>query len=386
MALRLFTFVTCALLLAACSQPPAHVQTTTAGPCSPTALEGPCAIDDAGVAMNDIQAVGSHNSYKLPIPPAEMALLSLAEPELAQTLDYGHAPLTEQLDLGMRQIELDVYYDPEGGRYADPLLPRRLGFMPGTPRIDTEALRRPGFKVAHVQDVDARSSCTLFTACLAQIRAWSDAHPEHAPILIMLNAKDDKIELDGSVDPLPFDAAAFDALDAEILASFPRAQLITPDDVRGNAATLREGALGGGWPSLAAARGRVFFALDEGAAKVTAYLRGHASLEGLPMFVNSLSEAAPHAAYFTMNEPIADQERIRAAVAAGFIVRTRADADTREARTGDTTRREAAFASGAQYISTDYYYARPDFSDYAVALPGGSPAHCNPVRGCGAPP
>jgi hypothetical protein len=37
------------------------------------------------------------------------------------------------------------------------------------------------------------------------------------------------------------------------------------------------------------------------------------------------------------------------------MVRTRSDADTREARTGDKTRFEAAVRSGAQLISTDYY-------------------------------
>lgn len=98
------------------------------------------------------------------------------------------------------------------------------------------------------------------------------------------------------------------------------------------------------------------------------------------MFVNSVDENEDHAAYFTINSPIRDQERIRAAVKAGFMVRTRADANTMEARHNDTTRRAAAFSSGAQYVSTDYYVPRPEFSDYTVSLPGESPARCNPVR------
>jgi membrane-associated phospholipid phosphatase len=138
--------------------------------------------------------------------------------------------------------------------------------------------------------------------------------------------------------------------------------------------------LAGGWPSLAEARGRVFFALDEGAEKVAAYAAGRPSLEGRAMFVNT-DEASPAAAYLTLNDPVAQQDRIRAAVAAGFVVRTRADADTREARSGETTRRGAALASGAQYVSTDYLWADPRFPTYEARLTGGAAAACNPVRG-----
>jgi hypothetical protein len=38
----------------------------------------------------------------------------------AMELDYGHIPLKEQLDIGIRALELDVYHDPEGGRYSVP--------------------------------------------------------------------------------------------------------------------------------------------------------------------------------------------------------------------------------------------------------------------------
>ena len=57
------------------------------------------------------------------------------------------------------------------------------------------------------------------------------------------------------------------------------------------------------------------------------------------------------AALFIINDPIAEHERIKALVAAGYMVRTRADADTTEARSNNTVRREAAFASGAQAVA-----------------------------------
>jgi hypothetical protein len=68
-------------------------------------------------------------------------------------------------------------------------------------------------------------------------------------------------------------------------------------------------------------------------------------------------------------------------VKAGFMVRTRADAETIQARRNDTSMREAAFTSGAQYISTDYMWAEPRFpGGYAVRMPKGVIAGCNPVR------
>ncbi|MEH6665520.1 MAG: phosphatidylinositol-specific phospholipase C1-like protein [Brevundimonas sp.] len=334
---------------------------------------------DRTLGMNDIAVVGTHNSYKLAIPEAELEAMVAVNPG-ARGLDYAHRPLTEQLDAGARQLEIDILHDPEGGRYARPL--SALG-RPESPIAVSDEFRRvmaqPGFKTLHMPDVDFRSSCLTFIACLREVRAWSDAHPDHVPILIMLNAKTGPASMPGGTALLDFDAGAWDALDAEIRSVFDADRLITPDQVRGGHATLRDGVLAGGWPTLGEARGKVFFALDEGPEKVAAYAAGRPSLEGRVLFVNT-DEASPAAAYLTLNDPVAQQARIQAAVRQGFIVRTRADADTAEARAADVTRRSAAFASGAQYISTDYLWADPRFPTYEVRLPGDMAATCNPVR------
>lgn len=327
-----------------------------------------------GLRMNDIQTIGTHNSYKIAIPPKELAMIALKSADTARELDYSHVSLTAQLDLGMRQLEIDIVYDPIGGRYAHPKLPQLSGLP-----YDASEMDQPGFKVLHIPDVDVRSHCATFIKCLSQIKDWSDAHPNHVPILIMMNAKDGKAAIDGGVAPLDYDAAAFEALDAEIISVFAPDRLITPDMVRGREKTLREGVLNGGWPDLDAARGKVFFALDEGPEKVTIYMRGHSSLEGLPIFVNSINESADHAAYFTLNDPTEDFARIQNDVKAGFIVRTRADAGTVEARNIDVSRLKKALDSGAQYISTDYPTPRIEFGAYMVTLPKGEIARPNPV-------
>ncbi len=336
------------------------------------------AASDAPLRMNDLTAVGTHNSYKQAIPADELAAMVAARGQPVLAIDYAHRPLAQQLDAGARQLEIDVVNDPAGGLYARPLTALGKGtVLP--PRV-AEALAKPGFKTLHMPDIDFRSSCVTFVECLSLVRAWSDAHRDHVPILIMLNAKEGAASIPGGVTPLAFDEKAFDALDAEIRGVFGPDRLIDPDLVRGKKPTLREAVLAGGWPTLEAARGKVFFALDEGPEKVAIYRGKRASLEGRAMFVNT-DEASPAAAYLTLNDPIAQKDRIAAAVKAGFIVRTRADADTWAARNGDVAQRTAALTSGAQYVSTDYLWADPRLPwNYTARLPGGEAAACNPVR------
>lgn len=313
--------------------------------------------------MNDIQAIGTHNSYKQAMSEAVRDRIAARDPRLALALDYAHRPLAEQLDHGARQLELDVNYDPVGGYYAK--------------GSDDAELLKPGFKVLHMAFSDAASSCERLVRCLVQIRDWSLAHPDHAPIMLMFNAKEDA-DPDRGKQALHFDKKAFDALDREILSIIPRWQLILPDDVQGRYPTLRDAVLAGNWPSLAASRGKIFFALDEQEAKVALYRGKRKSLEGRVFFVNT-KEDSPAAAYLTINDPIADAERIASAVKAGFIVRTRADADTWEAREGSLVRMRAALASGAQYISTDYMWEDTRLPGYRVSLPGGGAIRCNRV-------
>lgn len=320
----------------------------------------------APLRSNDINVVGTHNSYKEAMPAETMAKVRAVSIAIADSLDYAHRPLAEQLDAGARQLEIDVNYDPQGGHYAR--------------GSNDPALLRPGFKVLHIAGIDNSSSCVLLIECLGIILRWSNAHPRHVPIMLLFNAKDEQYASRGGINALPFDAAAWDALDAEIRSVMPATKLITPDDVQGSYPTLRDAVRADHWPTLAKARGRFLFVLDEPPAKVAAYRGARRSLEGRVFFINT-DEDSPAAAYLTLNDPIADGARIARDVAAGYLVRTRADADTKEARVDDTRRREAALASGAQYVSTDYLWPDPRFAGaYQVRLPGGVAARCNPVR------
>jgi len=348
----------------------------------PTGAAPPAPPFGASPRLHQIQVLGSHNSYKEAIAPSLFGLFLAQSPEVARSLEYGHLPLGEQLRRGLRQLELDVYHDPTGGRYARPAgleWVRAAGLPPGPPFDPGGEMLTPGLKVLHVQDLDFRSSCLTLQRCLGVLREWSEEHPRHLPVVVTMNAKDERIERPDFVEPLPFDGAALDLLDSEILTALGRNRLLVPDDVRGELASLEAAVLSRGWPALDAVRGRFLFVLDEGGEKLESYVRGHAALAGRVMFVNA-PPGRPEAAFLILNDPLAQGEEIRQRVGQGYLVRTRADADTAEARLGDTTRRAAAFASGAQFVSTDYYDESPAFgTGYRVELPGGGVARCNPL-------
>jgi hypothetical protein len=330
--------------------------------------------------MNEVQYLGSHNSYHIQPRDDLFQLLLVFIPDVAPTLQYTHIPLQEQFDTqGIRQIELDVFDDPDGKLYANH--PVRTLFEEDAASGIAE-LDEPGLKVLHVQDIDYETTCYTFVSCLREIKAWSDSHPGHLPITVLVEAKDDTIPDPinlGFVVPLEFGVEALNRIDAEIRSVFPPEQLIVPDDVRGNFATLEAAVLTQGWPRLADARGRIMFALDNTDDTRDNYIAGHTSLAGRVLFTDS-PVGTPEAAFMKRNDPLANPGDIESLVAQGYMVRTRADADTVQARSGDTTQRDAAINSGAHFISTDYPVPNPDFSDYYVRLPGDRIARCNPVN------
>lgn len=338
---------------------------------------------DACLRINQLQMLGTHNSYHIEPPEAVVDYFHDYDSGWGRNLAYTHRPIDEQLsELGIRQIELDVFADPEGGRYAQPLGAERAGIDPA---LDDAAMQVPGYKVLHVQDVDYRTRCATLTRCLETVRDWSLDHSDHVPIMVLIEAKDsalpDTMGLDFT-EPVSIGTDELDALDAEIRSVFDAGHMITPDDVRGGHDTLEGAIQSEGWPTLAEARGRILVALDNTGRHRDLYLDGHPSLEGRVMFASS-PPGHPAAAFIKMNDPLSEHRaEIRERVEAGYLIRTRADVPTRQGRSGDTTRRAAALSSGAQYVSTDYPEPSPFGSGYVVRLPGAEEqaARCNPVN------
>ncbi len=304
--------------------------------------------------INNIQVIGSHNSYKIPIEPSLWQYVYSIDSIRARSLQYGHISIVDQLKLGLRSFEIDVFYDPLGGHYANPEglnIVRELGEKPKD--FDSEnKLSQPGLKVFHIQDVDFRSYHLLFKEQLQVIEKWSLNNNGHMPIIILINAKDENIE--NLRKTLAFSAQALASIDKEIRSVFSDEQLITPDLVRGDFESLEQAVLERGWPDLESAKGKFLFVLDESATKTNRYLKTFPSLKKACLFVNK-PEENPEAAFMVINDPVKDFEKIKQLVQKGYMVRTRADAGTIEARNIDYTRFEKAQRSGAQVISTDYY-------------------------------
>ena len=313
------------------------------------------------VHLNAVQVIGSHNSYKIAIEEPLFQFVFQLDSVQAKTLQYEHPKLREQLDLGLRNLEFDIFHDPKGGHFSNPLGLAKLKQMALKPLpFDLEnKLAQPGLKMFHIQDIDFRSHYLLFKDGLRELRNWFNNNPGHMPIFILINAKDSKVPHTNM--PLPFTSVALDSIDLEIRGVFPDDKLITPDLVRGSFESLEAAILSRGWPNLEDVKGRFIFVLDENERKIAAYVEGHPSLKNRVLFVNS-SEGKPEAAFRVINDPVKNFEYILDLVAKGYLIRTRADAGTKEARENDYSRFERAKASGAQIISTDFYIPSKLFS------------------------
>jgi hypothetical protein len=332
-----------------------------------------------GLKLNQTRAEGSHNSYRKFPSPAEEQRIKTVAARFWPGLDYGHPPLESQLALGLHQFEIDVAADPKGGLYAAP-------YADATPEIKA-LMAAPGAKTMHVPGLDTESHCLTFRKCLAIFAHWSDTHPGHDPIVILVNSVDWPARPGLWPTDAIFTQADIDAVNQDIAEVIGKARVITPDEVRGARATLREGVMAGGWPTVSAARGRFLFVLDGNGAHERFLRTGHASLRGRMMF-GWFDEDQPEAAVFNIQQPQKEMDRIKRLVAQGFIVRTRADADVVEARTRDGRRMKAALASGAQWVSTDFYAGVPDPEGFGYVADFEGPMYrCNEVTAdCAAKP
>jgi hypothetical protein len=290
----------------------------------------PHPMDDV-LRLNHLQAEGTHNSYH-----------RRPRPDTIDDWDYEPGPLDDQLESqGVRKFELDTYWDPAIARW----------------------------RVYHLPAVDDVSSCELLLDCLAVIRRWSDGHSWHHPIFIQIEPK---AAVDESEIP-----AVMDAMEEEIRIVFPDELLVTPDMVRGDDADLRTAIAARGWPTLGEVRGRVLFFLNCSRSWCVQYANDGAGLRGKLIFADSRDDD-PWAAVQIHNGGGA---AARAAVEAGYLVRTRALSMPEALHMSAeeiTTEIADRLATGAHVVSTDVPVPREDVMGF-LEMPGGTPSRCNPV-------
>ena len=310
----------------------------TLGAGTAVAREG--AADPGSLRLNHLQARGTHNSYHRDpgFPGREAA-----------GWDYSHAKLERQLEeQGVRQVELDVHYN----------------------------WARDDFEVYHAWFGDDRSTCQLLRDCLAELRLWSDAHPDHPPLMVLIEPKDEGpprnagAPADGDPFTSPMYEAEYEKLDRVVLESFGGAsgdggRVLTPDDVTASGLTLRKSIVEHGWPKLRDVRQKVLFVVD-GEEHGREYSRGWSDLSGRAMFVQAEADQ-PVAAFVSRDGARLPGEekcaRMARLVAAGFMVRDYVDVDGFE----------ASKAAGAHFISSDYP------GDLELSGDALAPSRCNPV-------
>lgn len=296
--------------------------------------------------INQLQVVGTHNSYHV-CPPDETLRMAAAVNREAMTWNYTHAPFDEQLTAGVRSFELDLHWTGE--------------------ELD----------LLHVPVLDAGSHYATFREGLIAVRDWSAKNPRHVPVSFLIELKTEGPRLSRRYRPA--DAACLEYMDQVIREVFSPEQLITPDDVRGQAATLRQAVLENGWPTLGESRGKVLLILHEAGELRDLYTAGeHGSLRGRAMFVRSASDR-DDAACLVMDSP--NPRAIAPLVEQGFLIRTRADSGLLLSGRDHESRRDAAFASGAQIVSTDFPPGEAHAeTGYIVQIPDGA-TRVNPISG-----
>lgn len=352
-------------------------------------------IDQLG--MNQFQYLNSHNSYRMrtyePIYNfVDKALGVFSKYQQPAGWDYSNESLEDQFNKhNIRSIELDLFYDPDGGHYYH----RQANRLVSEPTASSiPELNEPGFKIMNQPDFDYMTHHYTFKSALTAVKNWSDRHDNHLPITILVEPKDQAYvsavtqALSFLTKPKLITPAVLDAVDREIKEVFGNdlKKVITPDKIRKNHETLETAILTDGWPTIKESRGKVLFILKNSGFERAFYLDNHPSLENRVMFTFS-DPGKDDCAFIKIDNPERKLEDIQAMVAQGYMVRTLADNAPKEAKNGEEDRKNAAMASGAQIITTAYYRADDrhesdeNWTDYEVQFETGERAILNPING-----
>ncbi|MDR2047072.1 MAG: phosphatidylinositol-specific phospholipase C1-like protein [Clostridiales bacterium] len=294
--------------------------------------------------INRIRVLNTHNSYRKRLTQyIDFFAGNFLPKSVYEELVYEHGALTDQLNSGIRSFELDLH--SKNGK----------------------------FSVYHISKIDCGSFAPDFGLALKELKIWSDNNPGHVPVTILLEYKNDPAFLDLFADKP--DSAMLSRLNDAVATAMGEEKLVTPADVIGGYADMQSAIAAENWPTLNDAKGKFVFLLHYGDGVTDKYIGLDKSLKSLALFPTVYADSASdkrideyreYASYILCNTP--DADGINALVSAGYIVRTRADADMRKPE----AQRTAALSSLAQIITTDYEKGRAlPAGDYYLDLGNG---------------
>jgi len=321
--------------------------------------------------LNDVRVLASHNSYKKNPDPKVLKFLSKVKNKIGEEnnpiqLEYGHELLTTQLnDFMIRGFEFDIYYDSKGRKFEK----RKINsFIFGMKKkSNADGLKTPGFKVLHIADIDYETNYHTLEVALEELQSWSERNPMHCPIFINIEIKATSpadlspfLRFLGFKRATKFTASTFNLLDSLVTTIFAPDQLYTPIQMKKNYSSIRERINKEGWPLLSDSRGKVFIILEGDNIDL------YDNKGERPLFVYG-DQADVNTLFLLRNDPIDNEIQINK-LTDEYIVRTRTDAGTLEARANNHERFNAALNSNAQILSTDYYKADPAIGNFVVRI------------------
>ncbi len=287
-------------------------------------------INDAikqGVKYNEVAFIATHNSYQTlaakPYQKIVAALDNLTNGAVnSKKADFDMDTLTEQLELGIRSLEIDI----------SPI--KRFG--------------KTNYIVCHFPFVDSASSCYDLEKALEEIKLWSDKNPGHMPISIIIEPKNDIPAIFGLKKFTADHAAEVDKIIREKLGD----ALLTPKDMMGNYENLKQMRENDGWLPLKDTMGKVLILLHDCNA-TDDYINQDITIKSQAMFpmLRYNDRYETYASFILDNDPAsALNNQAETIDKCNLVVRTRADSypnfsDERYAK---------AYACSAQIITTDY--------------------------------
>lgn len=300
-----------------------------------------------GVKFNEVAYIATHNSYQLQsVPSYQKAYRDLETVTFG--LINGDAPtycsdtLTEQFNVGIRSIELDVETVVNGDDVS--------------------------FICTHSPLIDMTSSCYDFELALEEIKMWSDANPGHLPISIIVEPKEFFL-LENGMRFINLKYA--NVLDNLIREAFGE-KLITPAEMMGEHGSLKEMREADDWMSLRDCAGRVAVFFHDTDGVTGRFIKQDETLKTRAMFpmLRYKDRDKSYASVLIVNKPDDIKKRSTELIyEKNLIVRTRVDS---YGCYNEEDRRKT-LESGAQILSTDYP-KKADMTnvDYYVSFGDGS--------------
>lgn len=299
---------------------------------------------ESGIKLNEMIFLATHNSYQTPNTETTKELYrNLSELTFglvsAEMGDFYSQTLTQQLNCGIRSLEMDIETFDRDGEIS--------------------------FTCMHSPYIEMTTSCYDFALAMKEIAMWSDNNPNHLPITIIIEPKTIFIPLEDMEFFNIEYAKKFDSVLRETLGD----KLFTPAHMLRDYASFGEMRAADDWCKVKDMLGKVLILLHQ--TDITEkYIKLDTSLKSQAMFPMLREKDIDRdcTSFIISNKPdelleISDE----AIKEKKIIVRTRADEFTEITEERLTN----ALKSGAQIVSTDYPY-RDDLTpdDYFVSFGG----------------